>query len=142
MPNGNQWYRDGNAIPGATLQTYDIVQTGWYWDVVTQNGCPSDTSNNIYKLFVGIEQQDSPAIRIYPSPGNGKFTVSYYSNNPCSSFLRVYSNLGVVVYERTVQSAPGQQIEKVELENIPSGLYTVSLIMKEGLFTGKVIVNK
>ncbi|MEI8006312.1 MAG: YCF48-related protein [Bacteroidota bacterium] len=140
IPNGNQWYRDGNAIPGATLQSYDIVQTGWYWDVVTQNGCASDTSNNIYKLFVGMEDQNSPAILIYPSPGNGKFTVSYNSGNPASPVLRVYSPLGILVLERSFKSSQGKNTEEVELENIPSGLYTVCLSMNEGIFTGKVIV--
>lgn len=142
VPNGNQWYRDGNAIQGATLQTYEIIQTGLYWDVVTLNGCPSDTSNNIYKLFVGIEDAKSCHILLYPSPGTGKFTVSYYCVNSALSVLRVYSPLGIKVFERSFQSAPGQENEEVELGDISSGIYTVSLILNNAVFSGKVIVNK
>ena len=142
LPNGNQWYRDGNAIPGATSQAYDIIQTGWYWDVVTQNGCPSDTSNNLYKLFVGIEDQNFPASLIYPSPGNGNFTVSYYSDKSKSYLLRVYNSLGINVFEQSVHSDQGEHRMYVELGNVPSGLYTVTLAFDNGIFTRKVQVIK
>jgi PKD repeat protein len=142
IPTGNQWYRDGNIIQGATLQTYDIIQTGWYWDIVTQNGCSSDTSNNIYKLFVGMEDLNTSLFMIYPSPGDGKFTVSYITLKSSSSFLRVFNLMGVKVYEHIFQSIPGQQTEAVDLGNIPSGLYTVSITTNEGIITGKVVVNK
>jgi len=142
MPNGNQWYRDGNAIPGATLQSYDIVQTGWYWDVVTQNGCPSDTSNNIYKLFVGMDEHSSPSVSIYPSPGNGKFTVSYHSDKSSYSVLRAYNSLGVKVFERSFQSGQDEHQEYVEFGNVPPGLYTVTITIDKGIFTKKIEVIK
>ena len=41
---GNQWYKDGVAIPTATNQTYTANTTGGYTVVVTTTGCPSAPS--------------------------------------------------------------------------------------------------
>lgn len=47
VPSGNQWYKDGIAITGATDQTYKAVQDGSYTVRVEQNGCTSPASNSI-----------------------------------------------------------------------------------------------
>jgi uncharacterized delta-60 repeat protein len=44
---GNQWYRDGAAITGATNQTLEISTNGNYTARVTANGCESTPSNEI-----------------------------------------------------------------------------------------------
>ncbi|MFY7886338.1 MAG: SdrD B-like domain-containing protein, partial [Dolichospermum sp.] len=45
---GNQWYKNGVAIGGATSQTYSATESGIYTVVVNGGSCPSsDTSNNI-----------------------------------------------------------------------------------------------
>jgi len=42
--SGNQWFRNGNLIGGATNQTYMATAAGDYTVVVTANGCPSAPS--------------------------------------------------------------------------------------------------
>ncbi len=44
---GNQWYKDGMLIGGATAQTYVATTTGSYTVEVTSSGCPSELSNPI-----------------------------------------------------------------------------------------------
>ena len=44
---GNQWYKDGVAISGATAQNYTATQSGIYTVKVTINGCASSISNGI-----------------------------------------------------------------------------------------------
>lgn len=41
---GNQWYRDGNVIAGATSQTYVATEGGNYTTKITTNGCTSNAS--------------------------------------------------------------------------------------------------
>ena len=38
---GNQWYNVNGAIPGATNQTYQVIENGTYYVIVTQNNCQS-----------------------------------------------------------------------------------------------------
>jgi len=52
-PTGNQWYYNGTLIVAATSQTYVATQSGEYWDIVTINGCASDTSNNLNVIIIG-----------------------------------------------------------------------------------------
>jgi triacylglycerol esterase/lipase EstA (alpha/beta hydrolase family) len=42
--SGNQWFKDGPAIPGATGQTYATTAAGLYMVQVTTNGCLSAVS--------------------------------------------------------------------------------------------------
>ncbi|NQX43097.1 gliding motility-associated C-terminal domain-containing protein, partial [Pedobacter steynii] len=41
---GNQWYKNGIIIDGATSQSYTANTSGTYTVVVTENGCPSPAS--------------------------------------------------------------------------------------------------
>ena len=47
VATGNQWYKEGILISGATAQTYSATAAGNYTVVVTTNGCPSELSNSI-----------------------------------------------------------------------------------------------
>lgn len=41
---GNQWYKDGTIIAGATNQTYTATESGTYTAKITSNSCTSDAS--------------------------------------------------------------------------------------------------
>src|SRR5205085_3910810 len=41
---GNQWFLNGNAINGATANTYSATASGNYTVIVTSNGCASAAS--------------------------------------------------------------------------------------------------
>ena len=45
--SGNQWYKDGMAISGATTQSYTATQAAIYTTRVTVNGCTSNSSASI-----------------------------------------------------------------------------------------------
>jgi gliding motility-associated-like protein len=45
--SGNQWYKDGNAISGATGQTYTAAASGSYTAIVTASDCSSPASDVI-----------------------------------------------------------------------------------------------
>jgi gliding motility-associated-like protein len=62
VATGNQWYRDGNLINGATQQTYSATVTGSYTVIVTNsNGCRSAASNIINVVVNPIPS--SPTLR-------------------------------------------------------------------------------
>ncbi|MGK0253465.1 MAG: putative outer membrane repeat protein, partial [Mariniflexile sp.] len=42
--SGNQWYKDGVLIGGATATTYSATASGTYTVIATANGCPSAAS--------------------------------------------------------------------------------------------------
>jgi len=68
----------GNAIPGATNQTFVATVNGDYAVVLTENGCPAETSDCISIRNVGIEDVTFSELSIYPNPSvGGVFTISF-----------------------------------------------------------------
>jgi hypothetical protein len=147
-PTGNQWYYSatlsgtGAPIPGATGQTYVATQDGYYWSVVTINGCSSDPSNRKYIIIVGIDSHSPTAINIYPVPNDGQFNVSITTASSESFSISVYNSLGVKIYEETKVDVNGSLQKMIDLRPVPNGVYSVVFVNSENQVVKKIIVNK
>jgi len=132
VPSGNQWYREGTVIPGATGQTHLAIQSGRYWDVVTQNGCPSDTSNNILVILEGVGQPDPADLRIIRVPGTSRFRLMAGNviNGPCS--LVVISSQGVKISGTGDFELPSPGLMEVDPGHLTPGLYVFLLRYRNG----------
>jgi hypothetical protein len=141
-PTGNQWYFEGNLITGATGQTYVATQDGYYWDVVTLNGCSSDTSNHKLILTTGIDQHSSAVINLYPVPNDGQFNVSIITASEQSFSISVYSSLGVKIYEEAKVNVNGSLQKVIDLRPVPNGVYTVIFENSQNQVVKKIVVSK
>ena len=149
-PTGNQWYYSafqsgtGTPIGGATAQTYDatLTGTGWYWSIVTINGCSSAESNHQYVYLLGIDPHSSPAINIYPVPNDGRFNVSITTVSSESFSISVYNSLGVKIYEETKVDVNGFLQKMIDLRPVPNGVYTVIFENSQNQVVKKIIVNR
>ncbi len=141
-PIGNQWFYEGTgAIPGANEQVYTAIKTGWYWASVSLYGCTSDTSNHVYVLFEG--QQDTGVSRqfsIFPVPNNGLFTVSISFPGSKSCFIRIWDQIGTIIYRSSEVNKTADFLETIDLRPIPAGIYTVVLQTDDQWFVRKLIV--
>jgi hypothetical protein len=141
-PTGNQWYFEGNIITGATAQTYVATQDGYYWDVVTLNGCSSDTSNHKLILTTGINHHSSSVINLYPVPNEGMFNVFITTASEESFTISVYNSLGVKIYEEENVDVNGTLQKVIDLRPLPNGVYTVIFEDSQNQVVKKIIVNK
>jgi trimeric autotransporter adhesin len=141
---GNQWYYEGSPIPGAEGQTYDAALTGsgWYWSMVTLNGCMSDTSNHIYVLITGIGDMEAGSCTIYPVPNDGRFTISLKGSATWMNRLTVMNSLGEKVFEANGTGMNGTLEKIVDLRPAPAGLYTVIIETPSQRIIKKIIINK
>jgi len=139
---GNQWYYEGSLIPGATAQTYQATQSGWYWDVVTLSGCSSDTSNNIYVLITGIDDPLKGIVNIYPVPNDGQFTVALVSPAAQTFRITVLNNLGVVIREMPAVEVKGTLQQVIDLRPVPDGIYTVIIQNSDQRMIRKIVIHK
>jgi hypothetical protein len=99
-PNGNQWYHEGILIQGATGQIYFATESGWYWTIVTLNGCSSAESNHVYVIGVGIdEKSESAKFQAYPVPNDGRFTILITIPYEETFKITIYNNIGLKLYE-------------------------------------------
>jgi hypothetical protein len=141
VTTGNQWYYQGTLIMGATGQTYVATQDGYYWDVVTLNGCSSDSSNHVLIIVTGINSHSSAVINIYPVPNDGRFNVSITTASEESFSFRVYNNLGVMIYVETKIEVNGSLTRVVDISTAPNGMYTVVITSDQETVVKSIIVN-
>ncbi len=140
IASGNQWYKDGNMIPAETNQTLNasIYWSGNYYTKVNNvNGCVSDTSNNILMIFQGINSSIIPSLKFYPNPNKGEFSIDIKSM-PASNFqLFVYNSLGQLIQSSNFNTMNN----KINLGEVPSGLYRVVLRNGSIVYRGSVVVE-
>ena len=140
---GNQWYYEGNAIAGATGQSYTVINhTGYYSCVVTLNGCSSPVSNRIWVVVTGQQEVQGSSFSIYPVPNDGRFTISITSAVEESYTIMVYNQLGAKICELKDVLVNGNFEKQVDLRPVASGVYSVVFLNSEHKVVRKVLVNK
>lgn len=147
-PTGNQWYFSptetgtGTPISGATGQVYIATETGWYWTVVTIGGCSSNPSNREYILVTGQQELQGGNFNIFPSPNDGRFTVSMSSTSLEKFNITIYNNLGQNIFELRDVEVNGNVQQTIDLRKAGNGIYTVVFQSNNHQVTKKVLINK
>ncbi len=93
---GNQWYNELGIINGAVNQDYQVTTTGDYYVINSNEGCVSDTSNHIYLIIFGIENNSEPLVKIYPNPFSDQITIE---NEGVETYtIEIYNSLGELIH--------------------------------------------
>ncbi len=141
--SGNQWYKDGEAIPGAVQQNYEATYSGVYYVKYTdENGCEI-LSDEIEVLPVSLKEKLNGInlFQIYPNPNNGYFTIQIESGVEQKSHLEIVNILGQVLDSRYWNNISGKITIYSDLSSYDSGIYFVNLYLGEHIFSRRVIVQ-
>ena len=142
-PNGNQWYYQGNIIPGATGQTYTAsAGTGYYWTVVTLNGCTSPPSNQVWVVMTGTDEKPDAGFSIFPIPNDGVFNLTIDHAGGRTWSLQVVSSLGTQVFEESGIRGEFLSGKRIDLGEIPAGIYTAILTGGDRPLVRKFVVTR
>jgi alpha-glucosidase len=126
--SGNQWFRNGVAISGATGQTFQPEESGTYSVTVTSSGC---SSSSVPSVLTETENILDKVISVYPNPIQHKIIVTYnYSVK--NGEVRLYDVAGKV---KDVKPLRQSQAE-FNVSECEPGFYTVEVL------AGKVRVFK
>ena len=139
---GNQWYMDGLPIYGATGQTWEAQQSGWYWDVVTLADCPSEASVHEYLVLVGEQELHAGNIDIYPVPNDGRFTVSIVSPTEEFFSISVFTKLGVQVLEINNIFVNKHVNQIIDMSSAESGIYSILIRNSSNNIVKKVVISR
>ncbi|MCC5937318.1 MAG: T9SS type A sorting domain-containing protein [Lunatimonas sp.] len=121
--SGNQWHKDGVAIPGATQQSLSITEAGTYHVVVTgTGGCTS--ISDMTAITSSTEEVRSVSIQLYPNPADNSTTVRF-GRETYVDRVAIYSTTGVLLRE----SRELLSVERVfiDLSGLPAGSYYVQV---------------
>ena len=141
---GNQWYWNGTEVTGATSQVYVVpaANPGYYWTIVTLNGCISDSSNHVYVAGVGLEENESMTIKVYPVPNNGVFIAEVSSSDAQNIRIQIYNTLGAIVYLTDEIMVSGTHKAIIDVHQLPAGIYSVVFMNEQRKVVRKLIINR
>jgi len=142
VPDSNQWFYQGNPIPGARDQTYTATVNGWYWDVVIVNGCYSDTSYHKHVIVTGILSQEPSELKVYPVPNDGQFTISMTVSGEEVFTIDIFDNIGSKCFELRNVHVKGHLEKIIDLRPVPDGVYTIVLWSSDKRILKKILVHK
>ena len=130
-----------HAEQGSTMNAY-ITSTGAFCDnvtgnsIVAQNNYKSTELSEMPDIKESIEKEKK-MVKVYPNPNNGRFTVALI-NFEGSSDISIVNILGTIVYNKSVTYTGSS---KIELSNLPNGLYFVNVKNGDYMTTNKIIVQ-
>lgn len=125
-----QWFLNTTAIPGATNSSMVPAANGSYRvRVADTNGCINFSAAYAFNSL-GVAHVNGGNISIYPNPAGDVLSISA----PVAVHVVIASMDGRAVMETSAAVA-----STVNLSNIPSGIYIVSLFNEQG---GRILVQK
>lgn len=129
-----QWFRNTQAIPGATTQGITATQNGGYMVEVTDaNGC-KNRSEVVFINTVGIPNINVNAnITLYPNPARDRITIEHTGRQQLKR-ITIINAMGGLVYE----SERKTDKELIPVGHLASGIYTVRVLTDEGISIGKL----
>ena len=124
---GNQWYLNGQQIPGATSQTFEPTLPGVYKVEVTSSNCITSVEREF--LITGVEPTFGlpDHISIYPNPTSGVLIVAVKSNNEVNA--RILTLLGATLVDQPLEGT-GVKKGTFNLQEQSEGMYI--LIVQDG----------
>jgi hypothetical protein len=137
--SGNQWYRHGVAIEGATGQEFEAFQTGHYTVVTTHNGCSSLPALPV--AFKASIEESTLKLAVAPNPTEGNFRLSFEVHGLEEARIRLVNLMGQEVYHQQLPRLSGRQAMEVEPGYLPDGMYLMQLQVSEKVFTRKIAIK-
>ena len=141
-PTGNQWYKNGVIINGATATTYEVTENATYSSIITINGCSSEPSNSLVVVNVGITNPSAGQFEIFPVPSDGLFTAILASPSAEIFTIRVFNNIGILVFEKKDVQVNGTANQTIDLRPVPSGIYTVTFTSGTSQVVRKIMIKQ
>ncbi|MCX2742058.1 S8 family serine peptidase [Pontibacter anaerobius] len=143
LPEGNQWYLDGQPLEGATGQRFTPTLNGQYSVITFKDGCVSDMSLAYRYELESAERDVAPELMVFPNPSaDGKFSYTVETSSPENLSLTVVDLLGKQLYTASVRQINGQYKGMVDLSKHANGLYIVRLQHGDQVYTRKIMIRK
>jgi len=138
---GNQWYRDGVALEGATTNKIEAVESGLYTVEVTSGDCKVSASREV--TITGSEAGLSGlgTVTIYPNPTQRKALVRVKTTNKDVTATLINAS-GVDLEERELKGEGGVKEAEFDLGTSAIGVYYVLIVDGSKRYTEKIVKIK
>jgi len=130
---GNQWYLNGNIIPGATSKTYVASESGVYKLVVTSGTCSTQVEREF--AVTGDINDGLNGYVLYPNPSAGMIYVEVAT--PDAVTVSVKNTLGAEVAGAELKQDGEMRKGQLDISGHANGMYMV--VIKHG---DKTVIKK
>lgn len=142
------WSGPGMTIPPLTATVTGLQGDGtaaytYSVDVTDANGCTGSSSVQMTTADCpnSIEEVSSyDALKVYPNPNGGKFTVEFVNASNDSYRISVRNVIGQTVTERVINIS-GNYTEIINLDGVEAGVYLLNVKGSNSESTHKIVVE-
>ncbi|MEO5673753.1 MAG: T9SS type A sorting domain-containing protein [Chitinophagales bacterium] len=137
-----QWQFNSYDIPGATNQSYTVLQSGTYTVVISDsNGCINSVSREV--IITGMnEVDDVPWVSIYPNPTTGNFIIEILTIGAADVTFEISDVIGQRVYTATEKGGRNEFRIEINLSKSPAGIYMIRINSDDKIFYQKILITK
>lgn len=130
------WYLDGEAISGATGQTYTPTSSGTYTVIVfNEEGCSALSNEEV--VVTSITELAAYGVKVGPNPVEDFLRITW--SGRVVDRLLVINMMGQIVHEE-IPNADGTEVEVAKWE---SGVYTINLFKdNQSIGTSQVVIQR
>jgi Zn-dependent metalloprotease len=137
VATGNQWLRNGNAIPGATATSFVASIPGNYTVQQSSAACGNTISNVIVISTTAIETEIPEGITVFPNPATDQVSVRLI--NPSKNWsLRLYNMVGKSVLQ---QSQLNTSQTDLDVKSLSKGVYVLHVKSGEQIIKKKLVIQ-
>ena len=134
---GNQWYFNGAVIEGETGPTYTATESGTYTVVVNVDGC--ETSASVDYLVTGVDEvADGRLLQVERNPFVDELRIRVVSPAEVTQ-MSVFDNVGALIGNMELRRSAGSTEGVIDMKQAASGMYFVRAMVKDEVYTLKVI---
>jgi hypothetical protein len=139
--SNNQWYKDGNAIEGATTNSLEAKESGTYSVTVEKEGCVKSSAGRTI-IITGLEKgEGNNFIQVYPNPVQDILVISMPDNldSKLKGIQLVDSKGSEVVSSHTNPELLKRGNKSIDLKDVRNGLLIVIISTTEKIHTFRII---
>lgn len=141
---GNQWYKFGVKIDGATDKVYDLTEEGLYFvQVTSEQGCISEMSDEFDYNYRSVSDPVTQTfINASPNPTSGIVRIDLQTPNCHETSIEIFDLYGTRAMNLNVQSEKAQTTKEIDLSSLPSGTYYIRFTCGKNMFYERVVLAK
>lgn len=144
--NPTSWFWDfGNGNLSTNQNPTTVYTAGGTFTMhlqVSDGLCTADTSMVVVvDVCSGIPQRTNDALRAFPVPADGQLQLAGLDHIMGAATIEISDVHGRVVYAQSLEEGPKSSLLAINLQSLTSGLYQITVLHADAVWTQKVIVR-